>query len=253
LLFPCRSASWAYGLYRQPQQLWGFLQLPALLSQKRDPWTDTARVSQHRAKVIDKSAVLRFKDETRANDARAHKSPDMAGGPMDFHPIEPRRGVRIRSTQDLAAGLFMIAFAGLALLFTTELPLGSWRQMGPGMLPVTFAVICALLGLLVVVNSLRYDGEKLSGWSWRGVLFVLGGACLFGLTVRGFELGPIKVPQLGMLVAGPLVVLVGGFAAEDVRWKELVIFAAVMTAFCAFLFKYALGLPIPLAPWLIGI
>ena len=85
------------------------------------------------------------------------------------------------------------------------------------------------------------------------MIFVLGGAVLFGLTIRGFELGPIKVPQLGLVVSGPLVVLIAGLAAEDRSWKELIIFAVVMTTFCALLFKYALSLPIPLAPWLLGI
>ncbi|HEY5794525.1 MAG TPA: tripartite tricarboxylate transporter TctB family protein [Bosea sp. (in: a-proteobacteria)] len=172
---------------------------------------------------------------------------------MSLNRIEKAQGLRIRSTQDMAAGLFMILLAGLALVLSSDLPLGTLRQIGPGMLPKSFAVICAGLGLMLCLSSLRFNGEKLSGWSWRGVIFVLGGAVLFGLTIRGFDLGPIKVPQLGLIVSGPLVVLVAGCAAEDVRWKELIIFAVAMTTFCALLFKYALSLPIPLAPWLLGI
>ena len=172
---------------------------------------------------------------------------------MSLNKIEEARGLRIRSSQDMAAGLFMILLAGLAMVLSSDLPLGTLRQIGPGMLPKSFAVFCAALGLMLCLSSLRFNGEKLSGWSWRGVIFVLGGAILFGLTIRGFDLGPIKVPQLGLVVSGPLVVLVAGLAAEDVKWKELIIFAVVMTTFCALLFKYALSLPIPLAPWLLGI
>ncbi len=172
---------------------------------------------------------------------------------MSLNKIEKAQGIRVRSTQDLAAGVFMMLLAGLALVLSSDLPIGTLRQLGPGMLPRAFAVICAGLGLMLALASLRFDGEKLAGWSWRGVLFVLGGAVLFGLTIRGFDLGPIKVPQLGLIVSGPLVVLVAGCAAEDVRWKELIIFAVAMTTFCALLFKYALSLPIPLAPWLLGI
>ena len=47
--------------------------------------------------------------------------------------------------------------------------------------------------------------------------------------------------------------LVAGFAADDLKWKELIIFTAAMSVVCALLFKYALSLPIPLAPWLLGI
>lgn len=172
---------------------------------------------------------------------------------MSLNTIERAQGLRVRSQQDLAAGLFMIFLAVVALFLASDLPMGSLRQIGPGMLPKAFAVICAGLGVLLALSSLRYNGEKLSGWSWRGVIFVLGGAVVFGLTIRGFDLGPIKIPQLGLAVSGPLVVLISGLAADDRKIKELVIFAIVMTIFCALLFKYALGLPIPLAPWLLGI
>lgn len=172
---------------------------------------------------------------------------------MSLNRIEAAQGLRIRSTQDFAGGLFMIALAGLALFLARDLPMGTLRQIGPGMLPKSFAVICALLGALLCLASLRYHGEKLSGWSWRGTIHVLGGTILFALAIRGFDLGPIRVPSLGLVVAGPLVVLFSGLAADDRNLKELVIFAVVMTTACSLLFKYALGLPIPLAPWLLGI
>lgn len=172
---------------------------------------------------------------------------------MSLNQIERAQGLRVRSTQDMAAGLFMILLAGIAYVLAYDLPMGSLRQLGPGMLPKAFAAICAGLGALLALSSLRFHGEKLEGWSWRGVFFVLGGACVFGLCIRGFDIGPIHVPQLGLAVAGPLVILISGLAADDFKPKELVIFAVVMSTACALLFKYALSLPIPLAPWLLGI
>ncbi len=172
---------------------------------------------------------------------------------MSLNQIERAQGLRVRSTQDLAGGLFMIVLAFGAFVFTWDLPAGSLRQLGPGMLPKAFAVICAALGALLVLTSLRYHGEKLQGWSWKGIFFALGGACLFALTIRGFEFGPIRVPALGLLVSGPLLIAFSGLAADDRRIKELLIFAVAMSAGCILLFKYALGLPIPLAPWLLGI
>lgn len=147
----------------------------------------------------------------------------------------------------------MILLALGAFIFTWDLPAGTLRQLGPGMLPKTFAVICGALGVMLALASLRYNGEKLQGWSWRGVFFALGGACLFGLTIRGFEIGPIRFPALGLLVSGPLLIFFSGLAADDRKLKELLIFAVAMSAGCILLFKYALSLPIPLAPWLLGI
>jgi putative tricarboxylic transport membrane protein len=64
----------------------------------------------------------------------------------------------------------------------------------------------------------------------------------FGLTVR----------PLGLVVAGPVAIVIAAFASDEVRWMEAIVLGAVMTAVCVGLFKFALGLPIPLAPWLIG-
>ena len=172
---------------------------------------------------------------------------------MSLNQIERAQGLRVRSTQDLAGGLFMIVLAFGAFVFTWDLPAGSLRQLGPGMLPKAFAVICAALGALLVLTSLRHHGEKLQGWSWKGIFFALGGACLFALTIRGFVFGPIRVPALGLLVAGPLLIAFSGLAADDRKIKELLIFAVAMSLGCILLFKYALSLPIPLAPWLLGI
>lgn len=172
---------------------------------------------------------------------------------MSLNQIERAQGLRVRSTQDLAGGLFMMFLALVALVYSWDLSSGTLRQLGPGMLPKAFAVICGVLGVMLALGSLRYQGEALSGWSWKGIIFVLGGACLFALTIRGFSIGPIEVPALGLLVSGPLLILYSGLAADDLNKKQLVIFAIAMSAACIALFKYALSLPIPLAPWLLGI
>jgi hypothetical protein len=162
-------------------------------------------------------------------------------------------GVRLRSPQDMAGGMLLIALGILALLLTQDLKMGTLSAMGPGMLPRSLGVITAGLGVLLCISALRFDGPGLERWTIRGLFFIMGGILLFGLTIRGFDIGPVHVPQLGLLVAGPLLVLVAGCADPDTRWKELIIFAVSMTALCAGLFKYALNLPIPLAPWLLGI
>ncbi|CAM3652172.1 hypothetical protein [Paracoccus yeei] len=53
-------------------------------------------------------------------------------------------------------------------------------------------------------------------------------------------------------MATPLSIILAGLAAKDARPGELVIFAVILTAVCIALFRYALGLSLPVAPWLIG-
>jgi hypothetical protein len=84
---------------------------------------------------------------------------------------------------------------------------------------------------------------------------VLGAVLLFAATIRGTSLnipgiGMVNVlPPLGLIVAGPLTLIVSSLAANERNWLQTFIFAAAMTTFCILLFKVALRLPIPVAPW----
>jgi putative tricarboxylic transport membrane protein len=148
---------------------------------------------------------------------------------------------RIRSPQDAAAGLFLIALAVLALWGGSGLSAGSLGQIGPGMLPRALALLTLFGGIGVVVGAFLVPGAGLERWRLREPLFVLGAAVVFGLTIR----------PLGLLVAVPAVTLIATLASREPRWVEMLVFAVVMTACCYFLFKVMLGLPIPVAPWLI--
>jgi putative tricarboxylic transport membrane protein len=142
--------------------------------------------------------------------------------------------------QDLLGGLAIIAVAAFAYWQARHLPMAAAGGMGPGTLPKGLALLLGALGVLLVLHSVK--SESLGRWSVRGPLFVLGALVLFGLAVR----------PLGLAVAGPLAIAAAAFASSEVRWRETLIFGVLMTAFCVGLFKFALGLPIPLAPWLVG-
>lgn len=141
----------------------------------------------------------------------------------------------IKSSQELGAGLFLIAVAALAFWLGLELPRGSLRAMGPGMLPQSLAVLVALGGLGLVVTSLLTKGPALERWSLRGPFFIFGGIVLFALLIR----------TCGLVVAGPVSMIFGTMASPEFRWKESVVFSIVLTAVCILLFKVLLRLPIP--------
>lgn len=148
---------------------------------------------------------------------------------------------RIRSPQDAAAGLFLIVLAGIALWGGAGLSSGSLGQMGPGMFPRGLAALTGLGGIGLLTGSFLVPGKGLERWRLREPVFVLGAAVVFGLAIR----------PLGLLVAVPAVVIIGSLASREARWIEILVFAAAMTAICYVLFKLLLGLPIPVAPWLI--
>jgi putative tricarboxylic transport membrane protein len=144
--------------------------------------------------------------------------------------------------QDFIGGIIIIAVAAFAYWLGSGLSIGSLGGMGPGLLPKALSVLLAVLGLLLLISSLREAGEQVTMGSLRGPLFVLGALVAFGLAVR----------PLGLVAAGPLAILVAAFGSDEVKWLETIVSSILTTVFCIALFKLALGLPIPLAPWLLG-
>ena len=156
-------------------------------------------------------------------------------------PRPPERGSgsparRVRSPRDLLAGLSLVALAVFALATGAGLEGGTLRSMGPAMLPRAVAVLIGVCGLFLAGFSFFRDGPSLGSWPLRGPIFVSLAVLAFSLTIR----------SVGLVLAGPLVVIVGGAGSHEMRAKELVIFALVITAACIGLFKYVLGLPIPI-------
>src|SRR4051812_44449059 len=123
---------------------------------------------------------------------------------------EPDRAGPIRAPQSLAGGLFLLVLAALALWLNRNLARGNLRSMGPAMLPDWLAIAVGLCGLALLVFAFVKNGEALERWSLRGPLLVLVSILAFAMTIRPFSFGPISIPGLGLVVAGPLAIIIGG-------------------------------------------
>lgn len=161
----------------------------------------------------------------------------------------------VKSPQDMFAGLFIIAFGLFCLWASSNLMGGRGANLGPGSFPRGLSFLLMIVGAIIVVQALTVVGPLLERWSIRGPVFVLGAVLLFAATIRGTSLnlpglGIVNLlPPLGLVVAGPLTLIISSLAAEERNWFQTIVFAVAMTAFCILLFKVALRLPIPVAPW----
>ncbi|MBD2748810.1 tripartite tricarboxylate transporter TctB family protein [Microvirga sp. BT688] len=160
----------------------------------------------------------------------------------------PARARPVRSPQGLVAGLTLVALAALALWLTRDLDQGTLNAMGPAMLPRWLAIGVGLCGLVLAGTSFTTDGHGLERWNLRGPVFVIGAILAFAITIRPFSFGPLATPGLGMVIAGPLAIIIGGHATPEARLRELAILALLLTPFCMVLFGDLLNLPIPIFP-----
>ena len=144
----------------------------------------------------------------------------------------------LKSPQDFAGGCFLLVIALIAIFGTTKLNFITTTGVGPGMMPRAVGGLVAFFGLVLIIFSFITQGEKLSGWSIRGLVFVLGAALVLSWCIR----------PLGLMIAGPLAVIISGFADRDTRFLEVVIYGVMLTIGCWLLFSVMLRLPIPVWP-----
>ncbi|HLM41118.1 MAG TPA: tripartite tricarboxylate transporter TctB family protein [Microvirga sp.] len=158
-----------------------------------------------------------------------------------------RRGP-VQAPQSLIGGFLLIALGALALYLTRDLDQGTLNAMGPAMLPRWLAVAVGLSGLALVAFAFAKQGDALERWSLRGPVFVIGAILAFAVTIRPFSFAGLATPGLGLLVAGPLAIILGGYATPEARLRDLIILALSLTPFCMVLFGDLLNLPIPVFP-----
>ena len=146
--------------------------------------------------------------------------------------------LRVLNPQDFYGGMALILLSLIAFVASNDLPGMRGFAFGPGTAPRLFAFVMALLALAVVATGLMVKGPHVTPYKIRGVVFIIGSIFAFAATIR----------PLGLVIAAFATMVICAAASEDTKWRETVLVAAVMTAFCAFLFPYGLNLPFQLWP-----
>jgi putative tricarboxylic transport membrane protein len=146
--------------------------------------------------------------------------------------------LRVQNPQDVYGGMALILLSLVAFVASNDLPGMRGFAFGPGTAPRLFAFTLAVLALGVVVGGLLTSGPDVSGYKIRGVVFIIGSILAFAACIR----------PLGLVIASFATMIICAAAAEDVKWRETLMVAIVVTAFCSILFPYGLNLPFQLWP-----
>jgi putative tricarboxylic transport membrane protein len=156
---------------------------------------------------------------------------------------------KVRAPRDFYGGLALIALAIVAIWTSGDLPGTHGFAFGPGTAPRLFAGLLAVVGALVALTGLFFDGPPIESYAIRGPAWVLLAILAFAGMIRGLSLGPLTIPPLGLVPSTFAAFMISIFGSTEMRWLESLIAAVAMTAFCVGLFVYLLQLPFQLWPW----
>ena len=144
------------------------------------------------------------------------------------------------TNKDFLAGLLFLSVGALGLWLSRDYSIGTALRMGTGYVPRLLCWIMVVLGAIIILMGLR-SGDRLIGEAplrLRPLVLIPASLVVFALTVE----------RLGLLLAGTILILIGGLGSAASRPLEVVASAIVLVLFVWGCFVWALGLPIPVWP-----
>lgn len=142
---------------------------------------------------------------------------------------------RVKSPQDLGAGLLFIAIGGLGLWLAKDLTYGSARSMGPGFFPVWLSCIVVVLGIVTAVRSLVLTGPPVGRLDLRPLASVLAAILACGYLID----------RIGLALSLVVLTLIAGLSRADTRWGEVTVLGIGMATAAVIVFVYLLGQAMP--------
>jgi hypothetical protein len=142
---------------------------------------------------------------------------------------------RVRSPQDLGAGLLFVAIGAAGLYFGQDLAFGSAARMGPGYFPILLSYLIIGVGLVLAVKALATDGPPIEAIHIRPLFAILAAILAFG----------ILIDRIGLALTTALLTVGAALARREVNWKETLLLALGLALFAVGVFIYGLSQPLP--------
>jgi hypothetical protein len=143
--------------------------------------------------------------------------------------------VRVRSPQDLGAGVVFVTIGAAGLYFGQDLAFGSSARMGPGYFPTILSYLIIAIGLVLATKSLATDGPPIERIYVRPLFAILAAILAFGFLID----------RIGLALTAALLTIGSAYARRDVDLKETLLLAAGLALFVVGVFVYGLTQPLP--------
>lgn len=157
--------------------------------------------------------------------------------------------MKIRSQKDFYSGVMFIGVGAAFAVGAATYNVGTGARMGPGYFPLLLGIVLAILGGVIMFDSLvikTEDGDKIGKWAWRPIRYVLGANLAFGVLLGG--LPSIHLPAMGMIIAIYALTIIASLAEEGFKLKPVLILATILSIGSYLAFIVLLKLQIPVWP-----
>lgn len=146
--------------------------------------------------------------------------------------------LRIRHRKDFFAGLIFVIIGVIALVVGREYSLGSATRMGPGYFPAMLGWLLLILGDVIFLRSLWFDGPNVGHVGFRPLILILAAMLAFAALLE----------TAGLVIALMALLAIAGFASSETRARESLPLLVVLIVVALGLFVYGLGLPLKIWP-----
>jgi putative tricarboxylic transport membrane protein len=143
--------------------------------------------------------------------------------------------LRVKSPQDLGAGLVFLTIGVGGLYFGRELAFGTSGRMGPGYFPVLLSVLIIAVGLVVGFKGLTIEGPPVEKVQLRPISFIVAAILIFGFLIE----------SIGLALTAILLTVFAAYARPGVNLRETALLGVGLALFTVVVFVYVLGQALP--------
>jgi hypothetical protein len=143
--------------------------------------------------------------------------------------------VRVKSPQDLGAGLVFVAIGVAGLYFGRELAFGSSARMGPGYFPTLLSALIIAIGLIVGFKGVTVEGPPIEPVPLRPITFIIAAILIFGFLID----------SVGLALTAIVLTVFAAYARREVNLTETILLGVGLALFTVIVFVYVLGQALP--------
>ena len=143
--------------------------------------------------------------------------------------------LRVKSPQDLGAGLVFLLIGLAGFSFGRDLAFGTAARMGPGYFPTLLSAMIFAIGLVVGLRGVTIVGPPIEPVQLRPILFIVAAILIFGFLIEA----------IGLALTAVLLTIFAAYARPEVKLGETIMLGVGLALFTVAVFVYVLGQALP--------